>query len=102
MASNLITLTNMKPKAIRLALLTLCSAMIAFCMYRVLNGDKAPATGVTVYAFLTEDCPISQSATLALKSLYREYNGNGIDFVGVFANSASTEAGMAQFQQKYE
>jgi peroxiredoxin len=92
----------MKKRAILFALALLATTLIALGIHRVLNGESALESSVTVYVFLAEDCPISQSATLELKSLFREYNSNRVEFTGVFANSASTEAGMAQFRQKYE
>jgi peroxiredoxin len=92
----------MKQRAIHFALPLLGSTLLALGLHRITNGEDAPETGVTIYIFLAEDCPISQSATLTLKTLYREYDTNKIEFIGVFANSASTEASMAQFQQKYE
>ena len=78
----------MKHRTITLALTLLAGALIAFGIHRVTRGKSAPDPGVTVYVFLAEDCPISQSATLALKSLYHEFHSPKTEFVGVFANAA--------------
>lgn len=92
----------MEGKATRFALLLLCGALLVIGIHRFTNGDETVASGVTVYVFLSEDCPISQSATLALNALHRECAAGKIKFVGVFANASSTEETITRFKQKYE
>ncbi len=95
----------MEKKTLRFALLLLCGLFVVIGIHRATHGDAATEIaepGVTVYIFLAEDCPISQSATLVLKQLHHEYARGKIKFAGVFANAASNEASVAQFQKKYE
>ncbi len=94
----------MQQKAVRFALFAFAGALAMIGLRRFASRDEAAApakSGVAVYVFLAEDCVISQSATLALKSLHREFQG-AIDFVGVFANASSTVETVAQFRKKYE
>jgi peroxiredoxin len=65
------------------------------------STTKPGQTGTVVYAFLMEDCPISQHYTLELKQLYQSYANNGLEFIGVFANASSTEETIQAFQKKY-
>lgn len=48
------------------------------------SQTKIGCAGGVVYAFLAEDCPISQSYTLTLQELHRTYTKTGFEFVGVF------------------
>lgn len=66
-------------------------------------SGKASASVATVYIFLSETCPICQSATIGLKSLYKEYHEKGIDFVGVFPNvTVSNSTSIEKFAKKYQ
>lgn len=69
----------------------------------LLTGTKAPASVATVYVFLSETCPVCQSATLGLRGLYKEYRERGVDFVGVFPNvGVSDAASIERFAKKYQ
>ena len=95
----------MEKKALHLGLILFSGALLFLAMQRAANEKSAAgagASGVTVYIFLAEECPVSQSATLALKELYHKYAGGRIAFAGVFANASSTAESVAQFRQKYE
>ena len=52
---------------------------------------KPTPQDTTVYAFLSETCPICQSYTLTLKQLDTKYKNKHIRIVGVFPNYSSTQ-----------
>ncbi|MCI4671700.1 MAG: redoxin domain-containing protein [Bacteroidia bacterium] len=56
---------------------------------------------ITVYLFLSEDCPICQYYSLELNELYQSY-GAEIGFIGLFPNRASTERKIKEFKEKYK
>ncbi|HEX8349181.1 MAG TPA: redoxin domain-containing protein [Hymenobacter sp.] len=56
---------------------------------------------VTVYVFLADSCPISQTATLALRNLYDQYAPRGVRFIGVFPAVATTSATVKAFAKTY-
>lgn len=58
------------------------------------------ADSVTVYLFLSEDCPICQYYTIELNELYQKYSEE-FGFVGLFPNRSSTERKIADFKKKY-
>lgn len=65
-------------------------------------GFRASASVATVYLFMSETCPICQSATLNLRNLYEEYHAKGVDFVAVFPNVTVSNAGsIEKFAKKY-
>ena len=61
-----------------------------------------PAPRATVYVFLAETCPISQAATLPLRELHRQYEAQGVRFVGVFPARETSAATMATFAKTYQ
>lgn len=56
----------------------------------------------TVYVFLAETCPISQQATLALRTLHARYAPQGVAFVGVFPDQQTSAADIAAFGRAYQ
>ena len=62
---------------------------------------KITTQDTTVYAFLSETCPICQSYTLTLKQLDTKYKSKHIRIVGVFPNYYSTQKSLAEFKKKY-
>lgn len=62
---------------------------------------KTITQDTTVYAFLSESCPICQSYTLTLKQLYTKYKSKHIRIVGVFPNYYSTQKSVDEFKKKY-
>ncbi|MCW3103347.1 MAG: hypothetical protein JWO09_1787 [Bacteroidetes bacterium] len=84
-------------KAKHLLLLTICLLSVSSFSY------KAPTspTPVTVYIFLSETCPICQSYTLTLKTLYTKYSSRSVKFIGVFPNYYSDDKSLAEFRKKY-
>lgn len=76
--------------------------LLSVCLLLLVSFARASGPEATVYVFLSETCPICQSATLGLKRLYEEYHGKGIAFVGVFPNvTLSTPASVEKFAKKY-
>jgi thiol-disulfide isomerase/thioredoxin len=67
----------------------------------VTRAQKSASVNYTVYIFLAENCPVSQSYTLKLKELYTEYKSEKVDFIGIFANHNSTKKSMEDFKIKY-
>ncbi len=63
--------------------------------------SKTPPQDTTVYAFLSETCPICQSYTLSLKQLDTKYKSKHIRIVGVFPNYYSTQKSIDEFKKKY-
>ena len=55
----------------------------------------------TVYIFLAETCPISQQATLALRTLYTTYAARGVQFVGLFPDQLTSSAAITDFGRTY-
>ena len=56
---------------------------------------------ITVYIFMLEDCPITQSYTLKLNELYHQF-GDQFSFVGVFPNHSSKQEKIDLFLQEYK
>lgn len=56
----------------------------------------------TVYVFLADTCPISQAATLPLRTLHQQYAPQGIRFVGVFPAAETTPAALTDFAKTYQ
>lgn len=56
----------------------------------------------TVYVFLAPDCPISQTCTLALRELHRQYGAQGIAFVGICPRADVSAADLARFGKAYQ
>jgi di/tricarboxylate transporter len=61
-----------------------------------------PPPRATVYVFLAATCPISQAATLELRTLHERYAHAGVAFVGVFPDSTVTAADRMQFARDYQ
>jgi thiol-disulfide isomerase/thioredoxin len=61
-----------------------------------LEGKKA-----AVFVFLATDCPLSQSYTLTLNELSKEYEGSGVRFVGVFSGSEPQKGAVDDFVKTY-
>jgi peroxiredoxin len=56
----------------------------------------------TVYVFLAETCPISQQATLALRTLYTTYAPRGVQFVGLFPDQQTSADAISAFSRTYK
>ena len=54
-----------------------------------------------VFVFLAPDCPLSQSYTLTLNNLAKEFEANGIGFYGVFAGDDASTRAMDSFVATY-
>src|SRR6516164_2910402 len=55
----------------------------------------------TVFVFLAPDCPLSQSYTLTLNNLAKEFERQGIGFYGVFSGDAISKTAMDEFVATY-
>lgn len=55
-----------------------------------------------VYVFLAETCPISQQATLALRTLHEAYAPRGVQFVGFFPDQQTSTADITEFGRTYK
>lgn len=76
--------------------------ILCFLLLTVSFANKNnPSKETTVYIFLSETCPICQSYTLTLKELYKKYNPQKINFIGVFPNYYSTQSSIDEFKKKY-
>ena len=66
------------------------------------SAKATPTDSVTVYIFLSETCPICQTATLELKNIYNQYHSKGVEFVGLFPNTEmSNDLSILKFGKKY-
>jgi thiol-disulfide isomerase/thioredoxin len=54
-----------------------------------------------VFVFLAPDCPLSQSYTLTLNNLAKEFEANEIGFYGVFAGDDASTRAMDSFVATY-
>ncbi len=82
-----------------LGAVTLCLSLICFSSNSLL-AQKSDS--ISVYVFLSETCPICQSVTIELKSLYSTYRDKGVSFTGLFPNQTmSTEETRRKFEKKY-
>jgi thiol-disulfide isomerase/thioredoxin len=54
-----------------------------------------------VFVFLASDCPLSQSYTLTLNNLAKEFEPKGIGFYGVFSGDAISKNAMDDFVATY-
>ncbi|TGE25647.1 redoxin domain-containing protein [Hymenobacter aquaticus] len=62
----------------------------------------APAPKATVYVFLSDTCPICQTATLTLRQLHATYAPQGVQFVGVFPDQQLRPADLILFGKQYQ
>lgn len=91
------TMVSMLSLASRLWLI----GWFSLCFWLMAHRAPTPADW-RVYVFLGENCVISQHYTLPLRELHAQYAAQGVDFVGLFPNGYSTEAGIAAFEAKYQ
>jgi thiol-disulfide isomerase/thioredoxin len=54
-----------------------------------------------VFVFLAPDCPLSQSYTLTLNNLAKEFAPKGVGFYGVFSGDAISKIAMDEFVATY-
>ncbi|TGE23257.1 redoxin domain-containing protein [Hymenobacter metallicola] len=74
----------------------------SFWVVLALSGARAaPPTRATVYVFLSDTCPICQSATLTLRQLHSAYASQGVQFVGVFPDQQLRPADLILFGKQY-
>jgi peroxiredoxin len=63
---------------------------------------SAERDSLTVYIFMSEDCPVCQNQTLPLRKLYETYKDQGVGFINVFSNLSSVDSTINWFQYKYK
>jgi thiol-disulfide isomerase/thioredoxin len=56
----------------------------------------------TVFVFLLTDCPASQSYTLTLNKLAKNYRNNNVLFVGVFPGKYASDKEIIEFKKIYK
>lgn len=56
---------------------------------------------ITIYVFLLDECRISQEVAPELNRLHDEAKKEGLGFIGLFPNYASTQEGIQRFVKKY-
>jgi peroxiredoxin len=62
----------------------------------------AKTDSLTVYVFMSEDCPVCQNQTLPLRELYAQFKNKGIGFVAVFSNPSSADSTILLFRARYD
>ena len=77
--------------------------LFIICIIAGTEGSAQKKDSISVYIFLSETCPICQSSTLAVKSIYGEYHDKGISFIGLFpSQNMSTDETRQKFAKKYQ
>jgi peroxiredoxin len=76
----------------------ICLVIAFFSFFTIL---KAATDSLTVYVFLSEDCPVCQNQTLPLRELYPQFKNQGVGFVAVFSNPSSADSTIFFFRAKY-
>lgn len=64
-------------------------------------GSLADKPVATVYIFLSDTCPICQTATPTLRQLHATFAPQGVAFVGVFPEAQLRPADLVLFQKHY-
>jgi hypothetical protein len=67
----------------------ICLVIALFSFFTAL---QAATDSLTVYVFLSEDCPVCQNQTLPLRELYPQFKSQGVGFVAVFSNPSSVDS----------
>jgi peroxiredoxin len=75
-------------------------ALFIFTCHLQISSQNKTVAPVTVFVFLSESCPICQSYTLPLKTLYKKYHQQ-VEFVGVFPNEGVSAADLQAFKTTY-
>ncbi|MGL4630738.1 MAG: redoxin family protein [Leadbetterella sp.] len=61
----------------------------------------AASDSLTVYIFLSEECPVCQLQTLPLRELHSQFKDQGVGFLSVFSNPSSNDSKIFAFCDKY-
>jgi peroxiredoxin len=75
---------------------------IPIIFFHLIGGLKASTDSLTVYIFLSEDCPVCQNQTLPLRELATQFQDKMVGFVGVFSNPSSADSTIFFFGAKYK
>jgi Redoxin len=76
------------------------SLIIAFFLF--FTKLYAKTDSLTVYVFLSEDCPVCQNQTLPLRELYTQFKNQRVGFVAVFSNPSSADSTILSFRARYD
>jgi thiol-disulfide isomerase/thioredoxin len=76
----------------------LCLVIFFFQFFTAL---QAATDSLTVYVFLSEDCPVCQNQALPLRELHTKFKNQGVGFVAVFSNPSSADSTIYFFRAKY-
>src|SRR3989442_11992934 len=82
---------------ISLFLFAACHGKKSSPITEFLNNERA-----AVFVFLAPDCPLSQSYTLTLNSLYMRFQPNDVAFYGVFSGTSSDKRAVDDFVSTYK
>lgn len=77
-----------------------CLSGIGFIMILFVQFKPVPPQ-LTVYAFLSTECPISQQYTRTLEALHQRFRSSGIRFVAMFPLETDSPARIRQFRSAY-
>lgn len=75
--------------------------IIAFLLQIALLSPAFPREEYTVWVFMDTECPISQSYTLTLRNLHRDYSSRGILFRGIYDSPTVKGGTIRRFHKKY-
>ncbi len=75
---------------------------LSIALIMLFTNLYAKSDSLTVYVFLSEDCPVCQNQTLPLKQLYNQYKNESVKFVAVFSNPSSSDATILSFRATYD
>ncbi|GAB2524333.1 redoxin domain-containing protein [Spirosoma aerophilum] len=71
------------------------------CLLLLFVQSKPATPRLTVYAFLSTECPISQQYSQTLEDLHQRFRVSGVQFVAVFPLSTDSRARIRQFRSAY-
>jgi len=76
--------------------------ILALNIFLIFAASLHASDSITVYLFLSEDCPICQYYSLKINDLHDSFGGENLGFLGLFPNRSSTERKISEFREKYD
>ncbi len=77
-------------------------SLILLLLLPLIGWSQSPPTGpISVYFFLSENCPICRYYTPELQQLHQDYAEQGITFTGVFPMLSSDEESVNTFGESF-
>jgi peroxiredoxin len=89
-------------KAIKSAIPPMKQTYLIFIFSFFLTNLYAKTDSLTVYVFMSEDCPVCQNQTLPLRELYAKFKHERIGFVAVFSNPSSADSTILSFRARFD